>query len=309
MKLILTRYAWFVLTAGLLNRAALGQTNGGYDLHLSAIAGGGGTSSDSGFSLSATVGQPTAATSAVANGLLAGGFWGIQQTPGAPWLTLTRSNSVVVVSWPLPADGWVLEQASALGAPSQSSSWTPVSFPYETNSTHIYLRVSPAPGGRFYRLRQGHGQGTVLFANSIATAVSNALTLARVPAGSTFLAALYFASETGTSAAEPGDSQFTQIGAAASFASPGVFNDGTRTAPTAASGGFGWFQVRVWEACGGASYEAAMAAGFACGGRPPMLGRSNKVRVDTGDPTVVPPEAATSLVLSGLKGFYVGPSF
>jgi len=39
---------------------------------------------------------------------LVGGFWGIiaaVQTPGAPYLSVTRSNATVIVSWPKPAEG------------------------------------------------------------------------------------------------------------------------------------------------------------------------------------------------------------
>ena len=83
---------------------------------------------------------------------LAGGFWGVLQTPGAPLLSITRLNATVIVSWTLPAPGWVLDQTPALtGTPPP---WTPVPFPYATNATTIRITVPAPAGNKFYRLRQ-----------------------------------------------------------------------------------------------------------------------------------------------------------
>ena len=57
------------------------------------------------------------------------------------------------VFWPLPATGFVLEQTMALATSPATSVWSQVSFPYQTNATHISITVPPT-GSKFYRLRK-----------------------------------------------------------------------------------------------------------------------------------------------------------
>lgn len=124
------------------------------------IDGGGGTSTAGVYSVSGTIGQPDAGPAMTGgNYSLVGGFWGIVsaiQTPGAPLLTITRNpaNGAVTVSWPVPADGWVLDQTTALGSPPAAIAWSQVAFPYQTNATTISITTSSPSGNRFYRLRK-----------------------------------------------------------------------------------------------------------------------------------------------------------
>ena len=124
------------------------------------IDGGGGTSTGGVYAVSGTIGQPDAGpTMSGGNYSLVGGFWGIVaaiQTPGAPLLTITRNsaNGAVTVSWPQPADGWVLDQTSAVGSPPSAISWSQVAFPYQTNATTISITTASPSGSRFYRLRK-----------------------------------------------------------------------------------------------------------------------------------------------------------
>jgi hypothetical protein len=117
------------------------------------IDGGGGTSAGGVYSLSGSIGQPDAGTMSGGNYTLDGGFWGVAavQTPGAPLLSVVRSNNNVVISWPLPASGFLLDQVTALTA---SPSWMQVAFPYQTNATHIYVTVPMPSGTKYYRLRK-----------------------------------------------------------------------------------------------------------------------------------------------------------
>ena len=93
--------ALLLFTTGLvLATRALAQS---YSIDWFTIDGGGGTSTSGVFSVSGTIGQPDA-SGALTNGQysVTGGFWGIIaaiQTPGAPILTITRSNSFAIVSW------------------------------------------------------------------------------------------------------------------------------------------------------------------------------------------------------------------
>ena len=124
------------------------------------IDGGGGTSTGGVYSISGTIGQPDAGPAMTGgNYSLVGGFWSIVaaiQTPGAPLLTVTRNpaNRAVTVSWPTPADGWVLDQTSAMDSPPAAISWSQVAFPYQTNATAISITVPSPSGNRFYRLRK-----------------------------------------------------------------------------------------------------------------------------------------------------------
>ena len=124
------------------------------------IDGGGGTSTGGVYTVSGTIGQPDAGpTMSGGSYSLVGGFWGIVaaiQTPGAPLLTITRNpaTAAVTVSWPKPADGWVLDQTGAVTSPPAAISWSQVAFPYQTNATSTSITVPSPSGNRFYRLRK-----------------------------------------------------------------------------------------------------------------------------------------------------------
>lgn len=150
-----------------------------------------------------------------------------------------------------------------------------------------------------------HGQGTVGFYNSntsLVYYVTASGTNALVPTNSQFRAELMFAPD-GTPA-EGFSSVAVRLGAAIPFGGglnrPGLFNGGTRTAVNMPPGGFGLFQVRVWDTNYGASWaEAAVVP-------PCMVGASAILRVDTGDPTTTPPGIPTPLPSAGLASFTVG---
>jgi hypothetical protein len=127
-----------------------------YAIDWSSIDGGGGTSTGGVYTVSGTIGQPDAGTMSGGTYTISGGFWGIAaavQTPGAPFLTITRTpTNTVCIWWPLPADGWVLEWTNRVA--SVAAPWPQVSPPYQTNSTQAWA-VEPAPiGSRYYRLHK-----------------------------------------------------------------------------------------------------------------------------------------------------------
>src|SRR6266478_379384 len=97
---------------------------------------------------------------------------------------------------------------------------------------------------------RGFGQGTVVFSNvGLYANVSNALTGARVAAGSSFQAALYYAPDGVTN-----ESSFIQVGSSVGFFFAGVFSGGARTLPTPTPGGWAMIQIRVLEAAYGSAY-------------------------------------------------------
>ena len=136
-------------------------------------------------------------------------------------------------------------------------------------------------------------QGTVIFSNFGAPgAVTDGLSGLPAEVGTTFSVGLYFAQDGIT---DP--SQFLQIGPAIHIMfSPGYFYGGTYTAPTSQPGGFGMFQVRVWETSFGSTYEQAAANPAPQNGRLALAGESGMLRVNTGDPTIPDPQAASPLV-------------
>ncbi|MBI5387261.1 MAG: hypothetical protein HZA90_21550 [Verrucomicrobia bacterium] len=125
-----------------------------YTLDWFTLDGGGGTSTNGGFTLTGTIGQPDAGVLSGGGFTLQGGFWGTLaavQTEGAPFLSVVQSNDMVVVSWPKPADGFTLQCAATL-TPGTNTVWTPIPPPYRTNVTCLdYLENAPT-GARFYRL-------------------------------------------------------------------------------------------------------------------------------------------------------------
>ncbi len=144
----------FAAAALLRGGAAFAQSGGGFDLSWSTIDGGGGTSTGGVYSVSGTIGQPDAGIMSGGNYQIAGGFWGLiatVQTPGAPLLSIDPSGASLVISWPLPATGFFLDQSTTLNGP--STPWTQVAFPYQTNATRISITVPSPVGNKFYRLR------------------------------------------------------------------------------------------------------------------------------------------------------------
>ena len=150
-----------------------------------------------------------------------------------------------------------------------------------------------------------HGQGSVAFGNNISTRVYMTNpdgTTTLVPVGNRFLAELVFAPD-GTAPGEFGTTA-VRLGAPASFGPvPGVFNGGGRTAAgVQPSGGFGLFQVRVWESAAGPDYVTAVATG-----NPQyQAGTSLIMRIDTADPTTTPPGVPTQIT-AYLTSFVITP--
>lgn len=122
-----------------------------YSISWFKIGGGGGTISGGGYTLSGTVGQPDAGNLAGGNFSLTGGFWSIVQSSGAPVLQIKPMDGAIIVSWPLSAIGYNLEQASV---PVLPNSWTTISPPYSTNTTSSYLRIVSPTGQSFFRLHK-----------------------------------------------------------------------------------------------------------------------------------------------------------
>jgi hypothetical protein len=62
----------------------------------------------------------------------------------------TAGPGTNIVSWPAPANAWVLLQSPALGA---AATWSHVPPPYQTNATEAWAALTNTPSSMFYRLR------------------------------------------------------------------------------------------------------------------------------------------------------------
>ena len=123
-----------------------------YSIDWYSIDGGGGTSTNSQYTLSGTIGQPDAGRMTGGNFTLDGGFWGIiaaVQIPGGPLLrvVLTGTNTVVV-AWPSPSTGFALQENGAAGTPG----WSGVTNPISVVGSENQVIIAPSEGNRFYRL-------------------------------------------------------------------------------------------------------------------------------------------------------------
>jgi hypothetical protein len=143
---------WPSITAAALLLFFVPASAQSFSIDWHTIDGGGGTSTGGVFAVSGTIGQPDAGVMSGGSYSLAGGFWGIisaVQTPGAPLLTIYRTNANrVVVSWPSPSTGFILQQNADLN----TANWTTVPQPVTDNGTNKFILVQPPAGNRYYRL-------------------------------------------------------------------------------------------------------------------------------------------------------------
>mgnify|MGYP000963274143 CR=1 FL=1 len=139
------------LIVGLLGMHSIAAQE--YEIPVSVISGGAGVSSGGIYSLRGTVGQPDAGRMSGGAFALEGGFWAVvagARVPEAPLLSITRQAETIVMSWPVSAEGFVLEETAALLVPAPA--WIPVTLPVRTNATEVSVTVALPVGTRFYRL-------------------------------------------------------------------------------------------------------------------------------------------------------------
>ena len=140
------RYFILMAAALLLPAGAMAQN---YSINWYKIAGGGGTSTGGGYTISGTVGQPDASGAMTGgNYSLTGGFWAIYavQTPGAPLLSITYIGNKAVVSWDPSVAGWTLQTNVNLATP---ATWGNYLGGIVNNS----VTNKPPPNSLFFRLK------------------------------------------------------------------------------------------------------------------------------------------------------------
>jgi hypothetical protein len=126
-----------------------------FEVEYGGVGGGGGTSSGGDFVLTGGIGGIGDGRSAGGAFTLEGGslaMFMVVQTAGAPRLTLTRSGDDVIISWPVTAIGFGLEQTGDLTTPAWGGTGlTPVvvgeayQVTVPANSSSKFFRLLNAP--------------------------------------------------------------------------------------------------------------------------------------------------------------------
>src|SRR5580658_1877723 len=128
---------------------ALGQS---YSINWYKVSGGGGTSTNSPYSVSGTIGQQDASGAMTGGSFsLTGGFWSIYalQTPGLPNLSIRAvAPNTVVVSW-LNSGSYTLQTNNNL----TTINWTGYNGAVLLLNGTNNVTISPPLGNLFFRLK------------------------------------------------------------------------------------------------------------------------------------------------------------
>lgn len=148
-------WRWFLalLVFATLPSIVFGQS---FAISNSVIAGGGGASTNASYSVTGTIGQPDAGARMIGGSFaVEGGFWSAAiavQTPGAPFLSVTRSGANLIITWPSAGSAsYNLEQTSTVVAP---ASWATSGATVSDDGTTRTVTVPAAPGYQFFRLKK-----------------------------------------------------------------------------------------------------------------------------------------------------------
>lgn len=124
-----------------------------YSIDWYKVAGGGGTSTSTVYSVSGTIGQHDAGDAmSGGNYSVTGGFWGLVaavQGAGLPNVNIARSGNAIIVSWP-NSGNYTLQQNTDL----LSGNWIASGYSISTaNGTNSITITTPA-GNVFFRLKK-----------------------------------------------------------------------------------------------------------------------------------------------------------
>jgi hypothetical protein len=122
----------------------------------SARIGGGGTSTGGSFTVRGKLSEPSPAGTTFSGGsfTVTGGVVStvaLVFTPDAPRLTLQRTVGGYELSWPLPAPGYVLQEAAAL-ANDGATAWINSTATYTDLNGRRIVHLPPNGPRRFFRL-------------------------------------------------------------------------------------------------------------------------------------------------------------
>ena len=124
-----------------------------YSIDWFTVDGGGGTTSAGLYEISGTIGQPDAGSVSAGNYVIEGGFWSDLEAvpePGPPGLAIELvSPGVILITWPAPSTGYVLQQSTNL----TTTNWLAVTNPPMVVNGEMLITVLPNVGNRYYRLK------------------------------------------------------------------------------------------------------------------------------------------------------------
>jgi hypothetical protein len=153
MKASLHILFWLLMAAQ--STSVLAQSGGGYDLRWNTLGGGGGPSAGGSFTLNGTIGQADAGTMSGASFVLSGGFWGgiVGIIGPVPALSIRLvSGNDVILTWPNPSTGYVLQQTANMSAP--GGGWTDVTQTPVINGANKEVTLAATGAFCMFRLRQ-----------------------------------------------------------------------------------------------------------------------------------------------------------
>lgn len=127
-----------------------------YAIDWFTIDGGGGASSGGNYSINGTIGQPDAGAMNGGPYALVGGFWSGVDTVGVatrPQLSIRfGTGNTVVLSWPNPSTGYVLQQTANMNGP--VGDWTDMTLTPIVNGPSKEVTLQAA--GPFFLFRLSH---------------------------------------------------------------------------------------------------------------------------------------------------------
>jgi hypothetical protein len=106
------------------------------------------------FTLAGTLGQHDAGVATGGRLTLEGGFWNgihVLQTSGAPILRITSdTNGMILLSWPVEAEGWTLQECSNLA----DGTWTNSRHPVVDTANEHTVAIPGSGPIHCYRLKK-----------------------------------------------------------------------------------------------------------------------------------------------------------
>jgi len=149
MKRIVCSFAGLAI---LLSSPATGRAQS-YSIDWYKISGGGGASTGGVYSVSGTIGQHDAGGPMTGGGYsLYGGYWALYavQTPGLPWLYISRTGPSNVLVWWLSGSGsFTLQTNNNLTA----SPWVGYGGAVNSSNGTNSVTISPPTGNLYFRLK------------------------------------------------------------------------------------------------------------------------------------------------------------
>jgi hypothetical protein len=152
MKTKFTLFAVAVIACAMSTARA--QSGGPFELNWCTIDNGGGVSRGGQFELSGTIGQHDAGALTGGQFKLEGGFWNgltVAQTAEAPVLKIKFIGGQAILSWPLDAAGYILEETSAVAQP---NTWNPAPQSIVNTATEHTVTVPALGVIKCYRLKR-----------------------------------------------------------------------------------------------------------------------------------------------------------